>query len=110
MLSWLILFLFITAVCSYFRVSLRLWSVAVAIGLIAMHFCPELGTAEQSLLWLLYFCVVIPLNVSTLRKGLISTPLYNSMVDKMPTISKTEQEALVAGDVPGAVLAITRSA
>ena len=99
MISWIILFVLITSVCAYFRTSLLLWSAAVALGIITIQFCPEYGNVELSLIWVIYFGVVIPLNVSSLRKGLISKPLFNGMADKMPTISKTEQEALDAGDV-----------
>ena len=99
MISWIILFVLITSVCAYFRTSLLLWSAAVALGIITIQFCPEYGNVELSLIWVIYFGVVIPLNVSSLRKGLISMPLFNGMADKMPTISKTEQEALDAGDV-----------
>ena len=99
MLLWIGLFIVITLVAVYFRVSLLLWSVIVALGLAGMHFVPGIGTATLSLLWVIYAAVVIPLNVQALRKNLVSNPLFKGMASAMPTISQTEQEALDAGDV-----------
>ncbi|NNL06214.1 MAG: acyl-CoA dehydrogenase [Gammaproteobacteria bacterium] len=99
MLLWIGLFILITAVAVYFRVPLLLWSLLVALGLVAMHTVPGIGSASLALLWLIFAAVVIPLNVPMLRKNLISTPLFNGMGKAMPTISQTEQEALDAGDV-----------
>ena len=99
MLMWIALFILISAVAVYFRISLLLWSVLVAIGLIGMHYVPGVGTATLSLLWVVYAAVVIPLNFQILRKNLISNPLFKGMANVMPSISQTEQEALDAGDV-----------
>ena len=99
MLMWIGLFILITAVAVYFRISLLLWSVLVALGLGAMHYIPGVSTATLSLLWVIYAAVVIPLNLQILRKNLISNPLFKGMARTMPTISQTEQEALDAGDV-----------
>ncbi len=99
MLLWIGLFVLITAIAVYFRISLILWSVLVALGLAAMHYIPGIGTAMLSLLWVIYAAVVIPLNVQVLRKNFISNPLFKGMAKTMPTISQTEQEALDAGDV-----------
>ena len=99
MLMWIGLFILITAVAVYFRISLLLWSILVALGLGAMHYLPGVGTATLSLLWVIYAAVVIPLNLQILRKNFISNPLFKGMARAMPTISQTEQEALDAGDV-----------
>ena len=99
MLLWTGLFILITASAVYFRISLILWSVLVALGLVAMHYVPVVGNATLALLWLIFAAVVIPLNLPLLRKNLISKPLFNGMAKAMPTISQTEQEALDAGDV-----------
>jgi acyl-CoA dehydrogenase len=96
---WIGLFILITAVAVYFRISLLLWSVLVALGLGAMHYVPGVGTTTLSLLWVIYAAVVIPLNLQMLRKNFISNPLFKGMARAMPTISQTEQEALDAGDV-----------
>ncbi len=99
MLLWVGLFIAITVIAVYFRVSLILWSIIVALGLGAMHLVPGIGNATLSLLWIIYAAIVIPLNVQALRKNIISTPLFKGMAKTMPTISQTEQEALDAGDV-----------
>ena len=99
MLFWSGLFLLITAIAVYFRLSLLTWSALVAAGLASLHFCPEYSNAKLSLLWVIYVGVVVPLNFQTLRKNLISSPLFTRMAKVMPTISQTEQEALDAGDV-----------
>lgn len=99
MLMWIGLFILITAVAVYFRISLLLWSVLVALGLGAMHYVTGVGTATLSLLWVIYAAVVIPLNFQILRKNFLSNPVFKGMARAMPTISQTEQEALDAGDV-----------
>ena len=99
MLLWIGLFVLITASAVYFRLPLILWSIMVALGLIAMPYVSDAGTATLSLLWVIYAAVVIPLNVPMLRKNLISNPLFKGMARTMPTVSQTEQEALDAGDV-----------
>jgi len=99
MLTWLGLFILITAVAVYFRISLLLWSGLVAAGLLGLHYLPGVGNATLTFLWVLYAAVVIPLNFKLLRRELISKPLFSRMAKVMPSISQTEQEALDAGDV-----------
>ena len=99
MLLWIGLFIVLTAVAVYFRLSLIIWSAMLAVGLGVMHLVPDIGTATLALLWLIYAAVVIPLNLPLLRKNLISGPMFKAMGKAMPTISQTEQEALDAGDV-----------
>ena len=99
MLMWIGLFITISAVAVYFRISLLLWSVLVAIGLMGMHYVPGVSDVTLSVLWVIYAAVVIPLNLPILRKNLISKPLFRGMANVMPSISQTEQEALDAGDV-----------
>lgn len=99
MLTWIGLFILISAVAVYFRISLLLWSALVAAGLLLMHYVPGVSTATLVLLWTIYAVVVIPLNVKLLRRNLISKPLFKGMAAVMPSISQTEQEALDAGDV-----------
>jgi len=99
MLMWLGLFALISAVAVYFRMSLLLWSLMVAAGLIGMHYVPGVGAATLAVLWVIFAAVAIPLNFQLLRKNLISKPLFRGMANVMPSISQTEQEALDAGDV-----------
>ena len=99
MLMWLGLFILISAVAVYFRITLLLWSVLVAAGLISLNYLTDVGSTTLAVLWIIYAAVVIPLNFKTLRRNLISKPLYQGMAAVMPSISQTEQEALDAGDV-----------
>jgi acyl-CoA dehydrogenase len=99
MLLWIGLFILITAIAVYFRISLIIWSVIIALCLGTMHYVPGIGNATLALLWVIYAAVVIPLNVPMLRKNFLSNPLFQNMAKTMPTISQTEQEALDAGDV-----------
>lgn len=99
MLMWLGLFILISAVAVYFRITLLRWSVLVAAGLIVLQYLTDVGTTTLAALWIIYAAVVIPLNFKALRRNLISKPLYQGMAAVMPAISQTEQEALDAGDV-----------
>ena len=94
--SFLILILLISA---YLRLPLLLWSLFLGAGLLLFNLYAEASMAENTLLWIIYAAVIIPLNFKPLRRNFISRIIYAAMKKIMPTISQTEQEALDAGDV-----------
>ncbi len=98
MIYWMISLVLIIAFAAYMRLSLVQWSVLVGIDLLAFHILSGSNTTMM-VLWIVYFAIVIPLNVRTIRRSLISRAVFNGMKKIMPTISQTEQEALDAGDV-----------
>ncbi|HHO59683.1 MAG TPA: acyl-CoA dehydrogenase, partial [Thiotrichales bacterium] len=99
MIYWTLAFVLLVSAAAYLRLPLRQWSILLGIMLLAFSLFASAGSGVTITLWLTYFIIVIPLNVSPLRRALISKAVFNGMKKVMPTISQTEQEALDAGDV-----------
>ncbi|ELY2679610.1 acyl-CoA dehydrogenase FadE [Cronobacter sakazakii] len=77
----------------YHRVSLPLSS------LILLVWTAALGTVGLWSLWLLVplAIILVPLNVTPMRKSLISAPVFRGFRKVMPPMSRTEKEAIDAG-------------
>lgn len=93
MLLSLLLFIVLLVAVFYYRPSLRFGSLAVIAGTIALTF-------YCGLMWLLLIptlLVVAILNIPQWRKQLLIKPTYQLLKRTMPSMSKTEQEALEAG-------------
>ncbi|ELY3813923.1 acyl-CoA dehydrogenase FadE [Cronobacter sakazakii] len=77
----------------YHRVSLPLSS------LILLAWTAALGAAGLWSLWLLVplAIILVPLNVTPVRKSLISAPVFRGFRKVMPPMSRTEKEAIDAG-------------
>jgi len=95
---WLLLLLITIGIIGYRRLSLHhsTWVIgAWAILLIATN-------SLQGWLWFLWVPVVLVvtlINLPSVRQRLISRPAMNLLAKNLPTISKTEQEALDGGNV-----------
>ncbi len=98
-MMWLVLFISILLISAYLRLPLIVWTLLLGTAIAACHLFGDAASAQIYLLWAIYLAVVIPLNVKSLRRNLLSRGIYNIMKKLMPTISQTEQEALDAGDV-----------
>ncbi|ELY2717979.1 acyl-CoA dehydrogenase, partial [Cronobacter sakazakii] len=77
----------------YHRVSLPLSS------LILLAWTAALGAVGLWSLWLLVplAIILVPLNVTPMRKSLISAPVFRGFRKVMPPMSRTEKEAIDAG-------------
>jgi len=96
---WTVLLISIVLVSAYLRLPLLLWSLFLGAGLVAFNMFADASMAKNTLLWIVYAAVMIPLNFKPLRRNFFSRFIYAAMKKIMPTISQTEQEALDAGDV-----------
>ena len=96
---WLSGFIVLALIAAYFRVSLILWTIAIAVYLYLFDVYSGANAFTLSVLWTVFAVVAIILNIYPLRRALISKPVFALVSGIMPTISKTEQEALDAGDV-----------
>ncbi|VAX22395.1 Acyl-CoA dehydrogenase [hydrothermal vent metagenome] len=95
-----IVFIYLTClVLLYFRVSLLLSSGFIAALLVLWSNTGDGGPFGITFLWLVYLAVAIPLNTSSLRRILISDHVLALFKKLMPTVSRTEREALEAGTV-----------
>lgn len=98
-MMWLVLFILIIVISAYLRLPLLAWTLLLGAGVISLHIFANAESPQIYFLWLVYLAIVLPLNVKSLRRNLISRGIYKVMKKLMPTISQTEQEALDAGDV-----------
>lgn len=96
--SCLLAFLLVFGVLVYHRAALVIWTISFALLFLftAKFYGITLGTILFALLFLIIF---IPLNVKSWRRQWISQPLLNIYRNVMPTMSRTEREAIKAGTV-----------
>ena len=99
MLTWLVIFLFVIGTAAYFRTAQVVWNAALGGALLIFSFTDYASLSNLIILWALFIAVVVPLNMPQIRQKYISEPLLGFMRSAMPSISKTEQEALDAGKV-----------
>ncbi len=98
-LIWLLLFLAYFSALAYQRASLRVWTLAIAVFLILMTWLSHLSVFILISAWLVFFIIILPLHILNLRQKLISKPLLDFYLKSMPSMSRTEKEALAAGTV-----------
>lgn len=94
---WILALLITLSVLFYHRVRLSVSTLVVG-ALLAAYLSIEGLTPRHQVLWLYYLVVFIPLNLPVIRRHLISRWLFKWMKKALPPISKTEQEALEAGN------------
>ncbi|GLS84491.1 acyl-CoA dehydrogenase FadE [Paraferrimonas haliotis] len=78
---------------SYLRVSLMMSTLTVFAFLFATHFVTPVPIG----LWVVFAVVAVPLNLSAVRRSLLSKPILKVYRSIMPEMSSTEKEALDAG-------------
>ena len=91
--TWILVAIAFSGFTAYTRASLTTFSLGFA-ALMA------LGTVIDVISffsWLLFAAIIVPLNISDIRKKYISQPLLNLFKQIMPEMSRTEQEAIDAG-------------
>lgn len=97
-LNWFFLFLIAFGILSYHRASLSVWTVSFAILLTFMvNF--NGWTWSASLITVMLVGLFVLLNLTSLRRQLISRPFLYLYRKLMPTMSRTEREAISAGTV-----------
>lgn len=96
--TWFIAFLILFCTLAYQRASLIIWTGSLALFLV---FITKFAGITVGLIigWILFLILFIPLNVKTWRRRYISRHLLNFYRTVMPTMSRTEREAITAGTV-----------
>jgi acyl-CoA dehydrogenase len=94
---WLLALLITVSVLFYHRIRLSV-ATLVMVVLLAGYLVSEGLTPAHKVLWACFLAVFIPLNVPVIRRQLVSRWLFRWMKKSLPPISKTEQEALEAGN------------
>lgn len=96
---WLFAGLTLMSVLSYNRASLKVWTLALAIFLVLFTRLSGDSVIGVVTAWLIFIAVMLPLYISKWRYKLISQPILNFYRKVMPSMSRTEREALAAGTV-----------
>lgn len=92
-LTWVLCAFVLSGFMAYFRASLTTYTLCFIVLMIS-------GTAFNIisfLSWFTFALIAIPLNVSSIRQKYITEPLLYWFKRIMPSMSKTEQEAIDAG-------------
>ena len=101
----MITFLIICAVFAYAyflayqNASLQVWTISIFIGLLLLSNLSQLSVLSLIFIWVIIFAPLIILNIYPLRRFLISKQLFSMLQKAMPSISRTEKEAIEAGNV-----------
>ena len=94
---WLLALILLVWILLYYRTSLLWTTLALALWLggLSWQYGETLLTAG---LWAGLLFLVIPLNIPMIRRQLVSRWVFKLMHDALPVMSKTEREALEAGN------------
>ena len=95
---WLFLLIITIGVIGYLRLSLNNASWAIGAWLIISAFAGALSSWLW-VLWIPTLLIITLINIPGLRQLLISKPAMKLLKANLPTISRTEQEALDGGNV-----------
>ena len=97
-LVWLIVIFGVALTLAYRRVDLKTSTAAIGAILVLYTLLADPGAFWVILLWLAFACLAL-LNVESLRRERISAPALEVFRSMLPSLSKTEQDALEAGNV-----------
>ena len=92
-LTWISCAVILSGFMAYFRASLTTYTLCFIVLMMV-------GTAfnlVSFIAWFVFCLIAVPLNVSSIRQTYISEPFLQWFKSIMPTMSKTEQEAIDAG-------------
>ncbi|MBV9575744.1 MAG: acyl-CoA dehydrogenase, partial [Gammaproteobacteria bacterium] len=94
----MIVFFAVLIVLAYHRASLIIWTSSFALILI---FATKFSGLSLSIIfsWVVFLTLFMPLNMSAWRRKYISQALLNFYRRVMPTMSRTEREAISAGTI-----------
>jgi acyl-CoA dehydrogenase len=75
------------------------WTAAAAIAIAAIPTDADIGATGTALFWVIFLTLAVVLNVASIRRGVITQPVFRWFRGALPQVSQTEQEALDAGTV-----------
>jgi acyl-CoA dehydrogenase len=89
----------VSLVCAYLRVGLRVWTIAVAVAIVAAGWLADTHWLAVAIPLVLFALIAVPLNLPDFRRSKLSAPLLKLFQQVTPKLSDTEQIALEAGTV-----------
>ncbi len=95
---WLILLLIILGILGYYRLSLKRSTIVISTWLFLVMITSNIN-GWLGVIWILILLILVLINFPKARRQLISKPAMKLLSANLPTISRTEQEALDGGNV-----------
>ena len=95
--GWLIAFLIVFGVLAYQRASLRVWGIGLGLFFVLLSRLGPFSWITVSVFWVLFILVFLFLALPFVRKKCFTGWVLRFYRDVMPTMSRTEREALSAG-------------
>lgn len=96
---WIIVFFAVAGILFYQRAALSVWTISFLALLVLQTQFSDSSPITLTLEWIVFLALAIFLNVRPLRRQLVSRFVLQAFQQKMPSMSKTEREALNAGTV-----------
>jgi acyl-CoA dehydrogenase len=91
--------LVVSLAAAYFRIGLRIWTIAGLVAIFAAGWLVESSTLAIAIPLVVFALIAIPLNVPEFRRRKLSAPVLAIFQKVTPKLSATEQIALEAGTV-----------
>ena len=95
----LLIFLAAVGYCAYNRVSYGLWVTICGLLLVIATLFKEMPIVLLTLCWIFYLAAALLFGSTTLRIHFLTKPVLAFFRRTLPPMSKTEREAIEAGDV-----------
>ncbi|MDX1901400.1 MAG: acyl-CoA dehydrogenase [Gammaproteobacteria bacterium] len=83
----------------YQRASINIFTLAVAVLLLLYSGLHHAHVAQLITLWGIFFLLFLPMRIRSLRYAILTKPALKIYRSVMPSMSRTEREALAAGTV-----------
>lgn len=97
--TWIVAFILLFSMLAYNRATLIIWTLSIAVFLLLMTRLSYFSTGMIIASWVVSSAIFLTLYITSWRYKLISKPVFNFYRKVMPTMSRTEREALAAGTV-----------
>lgn len=85
-------------VAAFFRLSAILWTAIIGAALFILPIAGYLSATFTIIFWFIFLAAALLANLNHIRRKYIIAPALQTLKKQIPTISKTEQTAIDAGD------------
>lgn len=96
---WWIVFFAVFVTLSYQRASKKVWTLSFAVFLLLLARLSQITFWPMAFLWVIFFGIVTLLFFDRFRQKHFTQKVLKFYIRSMPTMSRTEREALAAGTV-----------
>ncbi len=96
---WFFAFVVVFFGLAYHRAKLIIWTISYAVLLALWSRLSDTGAAGLTAGWLLFLIIFLPLFLSPWRRQFLIAPILKIYRSIMPSMTRTEREALAAGTV-----------